>query len=189
VIGATGQSAAIGAAAGDHYKECAGFFADAVVVTAVEKVPAEKPQRFELYQNYPNPFNPETAISFALPEAGNVTLDVFDLMGRQVADLAQGRFEAGVHRVVWNAAGVSSGIYFYRLQSGIMLQAVPTSMGDPPTRLKLDPIHQPILWEHPGGRHYMWPQTRRRYRLCLLSPCQNAGQACPSRNGSWRRRR
>jgi len=79
---------------------------------------ATLPENLELYQNYPNPFNPETAISFALPEAGQVTLEVFDLMGRRVADLAQGRFEAGVHRVVWNAASVASGIYFYRLQIG-----------------------------------------------------------------------
>ena len=81
------------------------------------------PNEIELLQNYPNPFNPETAISFALPQAGLVKLEVFDLMGRRIATVLDGQQDAGFHRAVWkgtNSYGVAvaSGIYFYRLQAG-----------------------------------------------------------------------
>lgn len=68
-----------------------------------------------LYQNYPNPFNPETTLRFSLPERSNVKLQVFDILGREVAQLANGSFEAGVHQVRWDARRMSSGIYLYRL--------------------------------------------------------------------------
>ena len=76
------------------------------------------PTVYSLYQNYPNPFNPATNIAFSLANSGFVSLKVYDLLGREVAILATGEFKAGTHRVLWNAAGVPSGTYFYRLQSG-----------------------------------------------------------------------
>ncbi len=76
------------------------------------------PSSFELTQNYPNPFNPTTTISFTLPAAGEVTLEVFNVLGQQVAVLADGHFGAGAHSVTWNASSVSSGVYLYRLQAG-----------------------------------------------------------------------
>ncbi len=69
---------------------------------------------FRLEQDYPNPFNPSTKIKFDLPDASNVTLVVYDVLGRQVAELANGHYEAGYHLVTWNAAVQASGIYYAR---------------------------------------------------------------------------
>jgi hypothetical protein len=70
-----------------------------------------------LEQNYPNPFNPSTSISFTLPSKSFVSLKVFDLLGREVATLVNEQKPAGTYTQKWNAANVSSGIYFYRLQA------------------------------------------------------------------------
>ncbi|MFH1734960.1 MAG: C25 family cysteine peptidase [bacterium] len=75
------------------------------------------PDRFSMAPAYPNPFNPTTTLSFALPEAARVTLDVFDISGRTVATLVDGYRDAGYHDVTFDATGLASGIYFYRLQS------------------------------------------------------------------------
>ena len=71
--------------------------------------------RFALDQNYPNPFNPTTEIRFDLPYSCTVSLAVYDALGREVADLANGHHEAGRHTATWNAAGMASGVYFVRL--------------------------------------------------------------------------
>lgn len=76
------------------------------------------PAEFTLTQNYPNPFNPNTQISFALPFASNVTLAVFDALGRSVATLVDGLLAAGSHTVNFDAANLSNGIYFYQLKAG-----------------------------------------------------------------------
>ncbi len=84
------------------------------------------PLSYRLEQNYPNPFNPSTTIRFGIPEdaAGKtVALKIYDVLGREVATLINGSLKAGYHQVVWNGKNsqgqtVSSGIYFYRLQSG-----------------------------------------------------------------------
>jgi hypothetical protein len=75
-----------------------------------------------LLQNYPNPFNPTTEVVFQLPAGGDVTLRVYDLLGREIRTLADGRFEAGTHSLSWDATdasgrGVVSGIYFAQLQT------------------------------------------------------------------------
>jgi hypothetical protein len=69
---------------------------------------------FRLYQNYPNPFNPSTTINYDLPVASNVSLVVYDLLGRRVVELASGQYEAGYHSVTWNVpqSGIASGVYF-----------------------------------------------------------------------------
>ncbi len=73
------------------------------------------PNDYELSQNYPNPFNPTTEIGFSLPSAGYAQVAVFNVIGQQVAVLADGQYSVGHHIVTWDASGQSSGIYFYRL--------------------------------------------------------------------------
>jgi minor extracellular serine protease Vpr len=78
----------------------------------------EIPSLITLEQNYPNPFNPETRIRFSLPEVSDVSIDVYDVLGRHVTSLADSRFEAGTHSVAFNGSALGSGIYFYRMQAG-----------------------------------------------------------------------
>lgn len=73
---------------------------------------------FELLQNYPNPFNPSTSISFQIPQDGVVTLRVFDLLGTEVATLANEFRRAGRYNAVFDASRLASGVYIYKLQSG-----------------------------------------------------------------------
>jgi parallel beta-helix repeat protein len=80
------------------------------------------PAQFILSQNYPNPFNPSTKIEFSLPKAGNVTLKVFDVLGREVATLVSENLSAGTYQREWNAGDVASGMYFYRLKAGDFVQ-------------------------------------------------------------------
>jgi hypothetical protein len=84
-----------------------------------EEVPvAEVPAAFSLSQNTPNPFNPTTVIGFSLPDRGRVTLVVYDVLGRAAATLVDGELDGGEHEVRWDAAGMPSGVYLYRLASG-----------------------------------------------------------------------
>jgi hypothetical protein len=76
------------------------------------------PDRFELNQNYPNPFNPTTTISYSLAEPTQVSLKVYDLLGREVTTLVNEYKEAGEHRVEFNANGIPSGVYFYKINAG-----------------------------------------------------------------------
>ena len=76
------------------------------------------PARFALEGNYPNPFNPETKITFSIPEALFVSLRVYDLLGRFVAELAGEVLEPGRHEIAWDAAGAAAGVYAYRLVAG-----------------------------------------------------------------------
>ena len=75
-------------------------------------------KEFELFQNYPNPFNPTTKISYTIPEGGNVTLKVFDLLGSEVAELVNGETEAGNYEINFDASLLPSGVYIYKLQAG-----------------------------------------------------------------------
>ncbi len=76
------------------------------------------PDRFMLLQNYPNPFNAATKIRYSLPEAYDVIIEIYDILGRKVQTLVQGRQPAGHHQVIWDAGGMASGLYFYRIQAG-----------------------------------------------------------------------
>lgn len=88
----------------------------------------ELPQNFQLQQNYPNPFNPSTSITFALPHAANITLKVFDVLGREVATLVNGHMTAGAHEVRFDASHLSSGVYLYTLASGDFTQTKKMSL-------------------------------------------------------------
>ena len=81
---------------------------------------SELPADLQLRQNYPNPFKSTTEIEFTLPQATRATLVIYDLSGREVAKLISGALVSGTHRVSWNASGLSSGVYMYRLTAGPM---------------------------------------------------------------------
>jgi hypothetical protein len=91
--------------------------AEAPEAEAVQEV-EEVPNDFALAPNYPNPFNPTTTIEFALPEAVEVSLRVYDVTGRVVARLVEGPMGAGTHRVTFDASALPSGVYLYRIQAG-----------------------------------------------------------------------
>lgn len=77
----------------------------------------DEPLTFQLHQNFPNPFNPSTIISYELTQAGNVRVSVYDILGREVAVLVNGQQGAGYHQVTFDATGLSSGTYVYRLET------------------------------------------------------------------------
>lgn len=74
--------------------------------------------KFELQQNYPNPFNPSTSINFSIPKSEHVSIKVFDALGRQVGTLVDEYKTAGSHKVNYDGANLSSGVYFYTLTAG-----------------------------------------------------------------------
>ena len=92
-------------------------FNGAFEYSTVVEVEVVTPNRFELSQNYPNPFNPTTAIKFDLPNAGNVKLAIYNLLGQEIQTLINGYMESGSHTVNFNAKNLNSGIYLYKLEA------------------------------------------------------------------------
>ncbi len=93
-------------------------FAPATPTAVHDQSPASRPSTLRLEQNYPNPFNPSTRIAFTIPGPGAaaVTLTVFDMLGKEVAVLADGQLAPGTYSRVFDATGLASGVYVYRLQ-------------------------------------------------------------------------
>jgi hypothetical protein len=91
-------------------------------IVGVAEDEAGLPSEFALGQNYPNPFNPATVITYQLPAASDVRLSVYDVLGREVAVLVSERRGAGVHKVGFDASGLSSGVYLYSLRAGDFMQ-------------------------------------------------------------------
>ena len=87
------------------------------VTTSVHDDILGLPDRYELGQNYPNPFNPSTMISFDLPNREYLQIRVFDMLGREVATLFEGFKEAGRHNLQFDAAGLTTGLYYYQLKT------------------------------------------------------------------------
>ncbi len=87
-----------------------------------QETSAIAPGSFSLNQNYPNPFNPSTRISYSIQKAGLVTLKVYDILGREVATLFNGFQQPNSYSVSFNASGLASGIYFYKLKAGDFVQ-------------------------------------------------------------------
>lgn len=87
-------------------------------ITGINVISSETPDKFSLSQNYPNPFNPVTNINFSLPRSGFVRLGVYDALGREVKSLVNEFKQTGSYSVDFSASKLSSGIYFYKIQSG-----------------------------------------------------------------------
>jgi len=86
-------------------------------VTGIEEVKNFIPTDFTLKQNYPNPFNPSTNINFSLPDESFVTLKIYDILGREVVQLVNKQLKTGNYNFSFDAKGLTSGVYFYRLQT------------------------------------------------------------------------
>ncbi|MEX2602828.1 MAG: T9SS type A sorting domain-containing protein [Gracilimonas sp.] len=91
-----------------------------MVVSNEEK--PDVPDQIQLLQNYPNPFNPSTNIPFELNQASRVELSIYNMLGQKVSTLANDAYPAGSHTLTWNASGFASGVYFYRLEAGGVVQ-------------------------------------------------------------------
>lgn len=96
-----------------EYSEVWSFTAS--IVVGVDNT--ETPYTFNLMQNYPNPFNPTTEIRFTLPERTHVTLEVFAVHGQHITTIVNESRDAGIHTVTFDATGLASGIYLYRLRA------------------------------------------------------------------------
>jgi len=92
-----------------------------IVITDVSE-PYEVPVSSSLFQNYPNPFNPLTTLSFTIHQSSLVNLSVYDLLGREVAELVNEEKGPGIYEVRWDATGQASGVYFYRLSTTDFVQ-------------------------------------------------------------------
>ena len=103
-----------GSAVSDYSNE-ASFATD---VKEEEGIPTE----YSISQNYPNPFNPTTKIKFALPKTALTKIIIYDLIGREVQTLINKELEAGYHEISIDANNLTSGVYFYRVQSGDFIQ-------------------------------------------------------------------
>ncbi|MBN1781765.1 DNRLRE domain-containing protein [bacterium] len=110
-------------ASADKYPELEVVYTTSLAKKGEEAGAEALPETYALHQNWPNPFNPVTTIGYTLPEAVHVEVAVYDMLGRQIAVLANGHKEAGAYQVLWdarNGAGsrVSSGIYFIKMTAG-----------------------------------------------------------------------
>jgi hypothetical protein len=98
------------------------WYSESVRIEVVTGAPDATPVTFTLSQNYPNPFNPSTTIRYGLPNRSLVTLTVFSTLGQQVAELVNEEMEAGYHEVRFDGQNLSSGVYFYRLRAGDLVE-------------------------------------------------------------------
>ena len=112
IVSTVGQTA-IGVASSANYISRVGVWYQFVdVITSVAQSESDViPKEFRLDQNYPNPFNPATTIQFALPKVSQVKLKLFDILGREVATLVDEELEPGEYKVVFEAKGLTSGVY------------------------------------------------------------------------------
>ena len=93
------------------------------MMTSTQSSMNQLPVAFKLHQNYPNPFNPSTTITYELPKASQVSLTVYDVLGREVSVLVNERRKAGVYEVKFDGSNLASGVYFYRMQAGDFVQS------------------------------------------------------------------
>jgi hypothetical protein len=87
---------------------------DTVRIGSIDPIPLN----YYLRQNYPNPFNRSTTIEFTMKDEGYANLKVFDVVGREIETLAEGRYSRGVHKCSWHAKGLPNGVYYYKFTAG-----------------------------------------------------------------------
>ncbi len=118
IAGTLGQNL-IGVSSNSNNTSNAGFwYQTADFVTSVAQIETDLlPSEFCLEQNYPNPFNPSTTIQFAVPEASDIKIKLYDVLGREVTTLVNETYQPGIYRVEFEAADLPSGLYVYRLQT------------------------------------------------------------------------
>ncbi|MFA7362043.1 MAG: T9SS type A sorting domain-containing protein [Candidatus Kapaibacterium sp.] len=91
---------------------------DSHLITGINNLSSELPDKYSLGQNYPNPFNPNTVIRYQLPVVSDVVIKVYDVQGRKVQTLVNERMQAGTYEVRFDGSGLTSGVYFYRIVTG-----------------------------------------------------------------------
>ncbi|MCB0724438.1 MAG: choice-of-anchor J domain-containing protein [Ignavibacteriae bacterium] len=109
----------------DNFNDGAAILLDLVdvtVLTAIQQTSNQTPDAYRLSQNYPNPFNPSTSINFDIAAKGFVSLKVYDMLGREVANLVNKELTAGSYSYNFDASKLNSGIYFYKLQTGSFVE-------------------------------------------------------------------
>ncbi|MCD4666135.1 MAG: T9SS type A sorting domain-containing protein [Bacteroidales bacterium] len=124
VADAVGQPAPVGEVSSSNHTVSAGFFGGGKFITSIDVAEEGKvtiPEDFKLFQNYPNPFNPETTIQFVIKEPCRVTLNVYNVLGQKIAKLVNQLHQPGKYKVIFDAAGLPSGVYFYQVQMGDFL--------------------------------------------------------------------
>ncbi|MEJ5352753.1 MAG: T9SS type A sorting domain-containing protein, partial [Melioribacteraceae bacterium] len=92
------------------------------IITSTDDRGINMPTHFNLAQNYPNPFNPTTTISYSIQQRSNVSLKVFDILGNEVSTLFNEEKDRGVYSVTFDAIGLASGMYLYKLQAGSFVE-------------------------------------------------------------------
>jgi len=92
------------------------------VITAVNNLVTQEPTTFKLFNNYPNPFNPITTIEFDVPKQSQVKLQIFNILGQKVATLVNDEYRTGRYKLQFNADGLASGVYFYKIIAGDFVQ-------------------------------------------------------------------
>ncbi len=102
----------------DHYPVLTRFQAEDVLTSSAREEVSERPEKVQLEQNYPNPFNPVTQIQYEIPKSQNVSLRVYDTLGRHVETLVDEHQPAGQYEVSFDGSRLSSGTYLFRLQAG-----------------------------------------------------------------------
>lgn len=84
-------------------------------IIGIKIISSEVPEQFVLHQNFPNPFNPATKIRFDVPKAENVSIKIYDMLGKEIETLVNQNLQPGIYETDWDATKVSSGIYYYRI--------------------------------------------------------------------------
>ena len=122
LVGTVGQPVIGVTQDASHINQVGFWYQVGSLVTSVEHTPNVLPIEFRIDQNYPNPFNPTTTIRFSIPKPSSVTLKLFDMLGREVATLVDEDLQSGECKVIFDATGLTSGVYFYRIQAGEFTQ-------------------------------------------------------------------